>query len=52
MFAYISYGSVNTSLGRQAGLGWGMWVFFVALIAVSIWMVVGILMLASPPKKK
>lgn len=48
MFAYLSYGSVNTSLGRQSGLGWGMWVFFVAIIVSCFWMTVKIFTMVPP----
>lgn len=40
MLAAIQYGSINSALGLQKGLGWMPMVFAAALIAESIWLVV------------
>ncbi len=39
MFAYIQYGSINTALGRQSGLGPAAIVFIILILAVSGYMV-------------
>lgn len=42
MMAAIEYGAINSALGLQKGLGLGIWVFVIALIAETIWIVVKI----------
>ena len=45
--AYLTFGSINTALGRQDGLGWFMWLFFAAIMVVSIGMAIKTLKLSS-----
>lgn len=40
LLAVIQYGSVNTALGLQNGIGWGVWVFAAALVLESLWMLI------------
>ncbi|CFX84067.1 Domain of unknown function DUF1648 [Syntrophomonas zehnderi OL-4] len=38
LLTVIQYGSVNTALGLQNGIGWGVWFFAAALVLESLWM--------------
>lgn len=51
MIAYMTVGQVDTALGQANGMGPWTWAFFIAIIAVSIWMMIYGSRLWSSPEK-
>ena len=52
MIATLQYGSINTALGIQKGLGWSVAVFGLALFVESIWLTVKTVSATFTPKTK
>jgi uncharacterized membrane protein len=50
MFAVIQYGMVNTALGIQKGLGWGVYLLVGILILESVWLTWKTFSLSKPDR--